>query len=282
MSFIKQTEPLNFSPLCFDEKMNPISEENKSSLSSKKINMLWEDITETKMETRTGVVFLEQENIFDEDIDELYGFSVACEGEDKFAVAREGKLNSLLQDVLPEVDKIFSERSLDGFSVAHEGKLEKIEKNSLDRSEGKLIFTSICMPTILYLLAHKYHVYNPYLASITTIGSFFSVLFWMDPIKNKNKLIHKLDAVMAKFVIMNYTIYKLYINQNNLFFFLCSYVPMLYYFDLSNRFSSKHWCSKPHIKAHVTAHLYCMLCLYISFFEKDIIWEYLETFYVKT
>jgi hypothetical protein len=51
----------------------------------------------------------------------LYGFSVACEGEDKFAVDCEGKL-TFFAEASPESKINFSKRSLDGFSVACEGK----------------------------------------------------------------------------------------------------------------------------------------------------------------
>ena len=64
------------------------------------------------------------------------GLSVACEGEDKFAVAREGKLTFLVE-ASPEPKMNFLERSVeklyvfsiacegeDKFAVAREGKLE--------------------------------------------------------------------------------------------------------------------------------------------------------------
>lgn len=129
-----------------------------------------------------------------------------------------------------------------------------------------LIFTSICMPSILIWMAYNYSLYNMYFLSITTIGSVFSVFFWMDPVNNRNQMIHKFDSISAKFVILNYTIYKLFINRNNIWFFLWSYFHMLYYFYMSNKVSSKNWCSELHIRNHITAHLYCMFCCYIAFF----------------
>jgi hypothetical protein len=139
----------------------------------------------------------------------------------------------------------------------------------------KLVLTSICMPGILFILAYKYNIFNLYFTIITTIGCIASVLFWINPVKNKDTQIHKLDGLFARFVIANYTFYKLVINRNNLFIFLCNYAPMMYYFYLSNKYSSKKWCSVSHINAHVTAHLYCMLCLYISFFQRDFLWEFI-------
>ena len=189
---------------------------------------------------------------------------------------------------IKEESRDSSERSVkeDQFTVACEGKFEIKDpffvdceekcKKTVIASEGKLIFTSICMPSIIFILWYKYNIYNKYFAVITTIGSIVSVLFWIDPITNRGKLIHKLDALIARFVIVNYTIYKLFINRNNLFLFLCNYLFMMYYFYLSNKISSKQWCSTAHINNHVTAHLYCMLCLYISFFKRDFLWEFVS------
>jgi hypothetical protein len=137
----------------------------------------------------------------------------------------------------------------------------------------QLIFTSLCMPGLFVLFAYKYNIYNLYFATITTIGSIISVLFWADPINNKNKLIHKIDAITARFVIINYTLYKLFVNRNNILLFFCNYIPMLYYFYLSNKISSRNWCSISHINNHINAHIYCILCCYITFFDKDLLFS---------
>ena len=46
----------------------------------------------------------------------LCGFSVACEGEDKFAVASEGKL-TFLTEALPESKMNFSKRSVEKLNI---------------------------------------------------------------------------------------------------------------------------------------------------------------------
>jgi hypothetical protein len=55
----------------------------------------------------------------------LYGFSVACEGEDKFAVAREGKL-TFLAEASPKPKMNFSKRSAEKLPLKAMEKLSKI------------------------------------------------------------------------------------------------------------------------------------------------------------
>lgn len=130
-----------------------------------------------------------------------------------------------------------------------------------------LILTSLCMPFAHLWIAHYYQTYNLYLMSITFLGGFISVGFWIDPVQNRNQWIHKLDAISARFVIVNYTLYKIFINRNNMLLYFWHFLPMLYYFYLSNKISTQHWCSNAHIKNHITAHLYCILCCYIAVFQ---------------
>jgi hypothetical protein len=130
-----------------------------------------------------------------------------------------------------------------------------------------LIGTSMIIPTIFILLAYKYNIYNTYFTVITTLCSMFSVLFWWDPINNRNKLIHRLDGFTAKYVILNYAIYKIFVNRNNFYLFFFNYFFMLYYFYLSNKYSSKKWCSASHYLPHICAHIHGILCSYLTFFN---------------
>ena len=132
-----------------------------------------------------------------------------------------------------------------------------------------LVCSSLVMPVTNYWVICNYNLIDKfplYLTTITTLGAIVSMMFWIDPIKHRNQWIHKMDAVSARFVILNYTIYKLVYNQHNLLPFLWNYIPMLYYFHLSHKLSSKNWCSTEHIWVHIIAHLYCVCCCYISFF----------------
>jgi hypothetical protein len=129
-----------------------------------------------------------------------------------------------------------------------------------------LIGTSIFIPTIFILLAYKYNIYNLYFTVITTLCSTFSVLFWWDPINNQNKWIHKIDGFIAKYVILNYALYKIFVNRNNFYLFFFNYFFMLYHFYFSNKYSSIKWCSNSHYLHHIGAHIHGILCCYSTFF----------------
>ena len=128
------------------------------------------------------------------------------------------------------------------------------------------VITSIVFP-VFFLLKYKNFEYkNPeflYFSFITINASAISILFWLDPVQNKNKLIHKIDAITARFVLSNYALYKIFINQTNIELFFTSYILMLLFFYLSNKFSTMKWCSRKHINSHINAHLYSIVCFLI-------------------
>jgi hypothetical protein len=128
-----------------------------------------------------------------------------------------------------------------------------------------LIVTSICTTTTLIILSYKYNTYNAYFTVITTLCSTFSVLFWWDPINNRNKLIHKIDGFIAKYVILNYAMYKIFVNRTNFYLFFFNFFCMLYYFYYSNKYSSIKWCSTSHYLHHIGAHIHGILCCYFTF-----------------
>jgi len=162
--------------------------------------------------------------------------------------------------------------------VKSEEKQRELDSPSLTSGEccKPLVFTTLCLPSLFLLLAYKYNIYNSYFCGITAAGAVISVLFWLDPINNRNKWIHKMDAISARFVIINYTLYKLFVNRNNLLLFFMNYIMMLYYFYLSNKYSSKYWCSVAHINSHIKAHIYCILCCYVTLFQRDFILEFIR------
>lgn len=128
------------------------------------------------------------------------------------------------------------------------------------------IITSMIFPLILFI--NRAHILKTniflYFTLITVNGSIISIMFWEDPILNRKQLIHKIDAINARFVLVNYAFYKIIINQNNLLFFLMNYFIMLFFFYLSNYYSSKNWCSKLHIHTHITAHVFAIICFLIT------------------
>lgn len=103
-----------------------------------------------------------------------------------------------------------------------------------------------------------------YFAFITLNGSIISIFFWLNPISNRNTIIHKIDALSARFVIVNYALHKLFFNRNNLIYFMVNYFIMLYFFYLSHRFSSTNWCCKKHIICHLSAHLFSIFAFLVT------------------
>lgn len=93
---------------------------------------------------------------------------------------------------------------------------------------------------------------NEYFISINILScTIFSVLFWLNPIKNSN--IHFIDSIIARITLINLIIsnilkpvsYYLYLN---LFFILLS-------FFLSNFESQKKWLSLSHQLSHLLFHM---------------------------
>ena len=127
------------------------------------------------------------------------------------------------------------------------------------------LITSLVFP-IFFIINFKNGDTNPYFLYFfltTTNASIVSILFWSDPIQNKNQLVHKLDAISARYVIISYALYKLFINQKSIYLFFTSYFLMLFFFYLSNKFSSRKWCCRKHIECHINAHLYSIPCFLI-------------------
>ena len=84
-----------------------------------------------------------------------------------------------------------------------------------------------------------------------------TILFWKNPIRNS--LIHKIDATIAKSGCIYYICYTL--SQKTLEnIYVWSYVGcingMVFTFYLSNRASTKEWCSTDHIFYHGLLHLF--------------------------
>jgi hypothetical protein len=92
-----------------------------------------------------------------------------------------------------------------------------------------------------------------------------SVSFWLNPIENRNTIIHQIDNRLAITNIASLIAYKWWLNTNNNPLFFGSTAIMTWYFYQSNYYSRISWCSNEHIKAHFMAHLACYLCLYLAF-----------------
>ena len=170
-----------------------------------------------------------------------------------------------------------------------------IPKNGFIASDDSLIsynnapiFTSLVFTfSFFFDLKNNYkNLIYTYFSSITFNASIISILFWSNPEKNRNSLIHQIDAISARYVIINYGLYELFFSNDmknliitssserekaksvfNLFLFFSNYFLMLYFFYLSNKQSSLEWCSKSHLKAHINAHMHAIICLFVVLYN---------------
>lgn len=128
------------------------------------------------------------------------------------------------------------------------------------------IITSCVFP--LYFLINNtvliHRTVFSYFSIITITGSIISICFWSNPVTNRNTIIHKIDALSARFVIANYAIHKLFFNRNNLIYFIINYCIMLYLFYLSHQLSYTNWCCKKHIICHLSAHLFSIFAFLVT------------------
>ena len=87
------------------------------------------------------------EKPYKQSVEKLYGFSVAREGEDKFTVAREGKLTFLAEASL-KPNCFFPEQSVNDFSIAREGEFFNIFGGGIAEAKNEF-FETKCRKTAL-------------------------------------------------------------------------------------------------------------------------------------
>jgi hypothetical protein len=103
-----------------------------------------------------------------------------------------------------------------------------------------------------------------YLATILFFQSILTLLFWYDPIKNKNTYIHLVDGINAKIVILSFIFYKFFIYTNNLTIFSITTSIGLYFFYLSHISSKEKWCCNKHLICHSIAHILSVISIYLA------------------
>jgi len=128
------------------------------------------------------------------------------------------------------------------------------------------MFTSSVFPLYIFTNINIFKQNNIFLyfAVITFNGSIVSIMFWSNPVLYRNTIIHRIDAVSARFILVNYALYKITVNHNNLLWFLIYYFIMLVFFYLSNKISSNNWCCKKHINFHLLAHFFSIICFLLT------------------
>jgi hypothetical protein len=104
---------------------------------------------------------------------------------------------------------------------------------------------------------------------LISINSIASILFWLDPLQNRNRAIHTIDAALMRINIFLFICYKLWIYETrggskNLGLFMANTMAMFLFFWLSNIYSTHEWLSQSHIICHFFAHLFGMHSIYLA------------------
>ena len=122
------------------------------------------------------------------------------------------------------------------------------------------VITSVLWVVIPFQTIEK----SPVLLLILILNmTFFSCLFWMDLIGNKNTLIHTIDATCARITIFTFIAYNLIFQIENVCFFISMGI-MFVFFYASDYYSKREWCCENHIYSHLCAHIFALCGIYFT------------------
>ena len=119
--------------------------------------------------------------------------------------------------------------------------------------------------TLFYFFIKKQKQKKPFIEYI--LASFLipiiisSQLFWSNPIKQSN--IHKIDAIIARIVIISFLFYTLFYKFQSSFLLVLLASAISFY--LSNYYSNKEWCSNKHLICHAFLHIFCFIGTFYTF-----------------
>ena len=99
------------------------------------------------------------------------------------------------------------------------------------------------------------------LASFLIVTIICSQLFWKDPIQHSR--IHKIDAVVAKIVILSFVLYTLIYKFKFEFLLLLIAIGISFYF--SHTYSTQEWCCNEHVCCHGMLHIFCFIATFYTF-----------------
>jgi hypothetical protein len=129
----------------------------------------------------------------------------------------------------------------------------------------------LCYTNLLLIVSIIYFFFNinnntpffEYLLAIILIPIIItSQLFWNNPIKQSN--IHKIDALVAKIVILLFIIYIIIYKFSYHFLFVLILIIVFFYF--SNHYSKQEWCSTKHLCCHGILHIFCFIGTFYAFY----------------
>ena len=93
-----------------------------------------------------------------------------------------------------------------------------------------------------------------------------SQLFWRNPMRDTS--VHKIDAIIAKVCILSFIFYTILFKLPTddlvvtyAFLLLC----IISTAGFSNYYSSRKWCSHPHINSHALLHYFCFIATFFAF-----------------
>jgi hypothetical protein len=118
---------------------------------------------------------------------------------------------------------------------------------------------------IIYIFYNNKNLEKNILATALFLCIVMSQLFWINPIQHS--VIHKIDALVAKFSIFLFICYTLFykkISHNAKFLYILLGVLTIFVFYRSDYFSCKEWCSDGHLFNHGLLHISCFIAtLYV-------------------
>jgi len=128
-----------------------------------------------------------------------------------------------------------------------------------------LCYTSLLLVvSLIYFLftRHKNTSITEYiLALFLIITIIFSQCFWNNPVQHS--YIHKIDAIIAKIVIISFILYTLMYKFRVSYLVVLTGLAISVYF--SHTYSSQEWCSNKHVCCHGMLHIFCFIASLYAF-----------------
>jgi hypothetical protein len=173
------------------------------------------------------------------------------------------QLKLYITNVVYEIKNMFSELKMyiteDLYKI-----YQPVETKPITNTNHKCL----CYTNLLLVISLVYFYFNKnkplieYVLASSLIPTIIcSQLFWYNPIK-KSK-IHKIDAIIAKIVIVSFIMYTVCykFKFTLLFIFLAGIIS----FYFSNYYSTQEWCSNQHIFCHGLLHIFCFIITFYTF-----------------
>jgi hypothetical protein len=128
-----------------------------------------------------------------------------------------------------------------------------------------LCYTNLLLViTLLYFLFQR-RATTPmieyFLAALLVVTMVCSQLLWSHPIQQST--LHKIDAVVAKFVLLCFILYTLVFKFKYSYVLVLAAIFISFYF--SHLYSSQEWGCRSHVKCHGLAHVFCFVGTFYAF-----------------